>query len=392
MLWKTDLMRKLDSNNHSSNRREGSENSLQIVYRYEIRPTGEQEQKMFRTLKLCRHLYNKALEERITTYKTTGRGVTYSMQQNSLPALKKESPAYKTVHSQVLQDVLRRLNRAYQNFFEKRAGYPRFRNRDNYRSFTYPQVDAVRETFQRDGFIYLSKIGFVKMITHRVFESGRVSQINIIRKSNKWYANLTVELPDWEQVVEDIEKSVGVDMGLFHFYALSDGITIDTPGYFRKFERKLAKLQRRLSRKQKGSKNRLKAKARVAKTHERIANQRKDFLHRKSYHLVTDHDVIVMEELQVRNMAHNRHLAKSIHDASWSAFQNYVEYKCRKYGKQFIKVDPKGTSQMCICGNHVPKGLSVRIHKCPRCGLEEDRDVVSAKRILERGLKILRAA
>ena len=365
---------------------------MQTVYRFEIRPTGEQEQKMFRILKLCRHLYNRSLEERIAVYQATGRGVTYSMQQNSLPSLKKENPEYQSVHSQVLQDVLRRLDRAFQNFFEKRAGYPKFRNRDNYRSFTCPQVDAVRETFQRQGFVYLSKIGFVKIIAHRPFESDRVSQINVIRKSNKWYANLTVELANPEQIAGNLEKSVGIDMGLLHFYALSDGTTVDTPRFLRKSERKLVKLQRRLSRKKKGSKNRRKAKARVAKCHEKIANQRKDFLHRKSYHLVADHDVIVMEDLQIRNMAQNRHLAKSIHDASWSAFQNYVEYKCQKYGKQFIKVAPGGTSQTCTCGHQVPKDLSVRIHKCPRCGLEEDRDVVSAKLILERGLKILRAA
>ncbi len=113
---------------------------------------------------------------------------------------------------------------------------------------------------------------------------------------------------------------------------------------------------------------------------------------KKSYHLVTGHNVIVMEDLQVRNMVRNRRLAKSIHDASWSAFQKYTEYKCQKFGKQFVKVDPKGTSQRCTCGYPVFKDLSVRIHKCPLCGLVEDRDVVSAKLILERGLKILTAA
>jgi len=365
---------------------------LQIVYRFEIRPTPEQEQKMFCTLKLCRHLYNRCLEERITTYKATGKGVTYSMQQNSLPALKKETPDYKAVHSQVLQDVLRRLDRSYQNFFERRAGYPKFRNRDNYRSFTYPQVDIVRETFQREGFVYLSKIGFVKIISHRPFESDKVFQINVIRKSNQWYANLTVEISDPEQITGDIERSIGVDMGLLHFYALSDGTTIEAPKFLRKSEQKLAKLQRQLSHKKKGSKNRRKAKIKVTKYHEKIANQRKDFLHKESYHLVTGHDVIVMEDLQIRNMAQNRHLAKSIHDAGWSTFQKYTEYKCQRFGKQFVKVDPRGTSQECTCGNPVPKDLSVRIHKCPRCGLEEDRDVVSAKLILERGLKILTAA
>ncbi len=363
-----------------------------LVYSFEIRPTPEQEQKMFHTLKLCRHLYNRSLEERITTYKETGQGVTYSMQQNKLPALKKESPEYKTVHSQVLQDVLRRLDAAYQNFFEKRAKYPKFKNRDSYRSFTYPQVDNVSETFHKEGFVYLSKIGYVKIIAHRLFEPGCVFQINVAYKHNKWYANLTAELPDTEIISGSIDKAIGADMGLIHFYALSDGSTVDAPKYFRKSEKRLARLQRKLSRKKKGSKNRSNAKQRVAGCHERISNQRKDFLHKQSYHLVIDHDLIVMEDLQVRNMVQNHHLAKYISDASWSTFQKYVEYKCQKYGKVFLNVDPRGTSQMCTCGHPVPKDLSVRVHHCPACGLVEDRDVVSAKLILERGLNQLKAA
>jgi putative transposase len=161
--------------------------------------------------------------------------------------------------------VLRRLDHAYQNFFEDRAGYPKFRNRDNYRSFTYPQVDVVRETFQQEGSVYLSKIGFVKIIAHRPFESEKVFQINVIRKSNKWYANLTVELPDPGHIMGDIYKSIGVDVGLLHFYALSDGTTVEAPKFLRKSEQKLGKLQRKLSHKKKGSKNRRKAKTKVAK-------------------------------------------------------------------------------------------------------------------------------
>jgi putative transposase len=219
-----------------------------------------------------------------------------------------------------------------------------------------------------------------------------VFQINIIYKHDKWYANLTAELPDTEIISGSIDNAIGADLGLIHFYALSDGSTVDAPKYFRKSEKRLAKLQRKLSRKKKGSKNRNKAKAKAAQCHERIFNQRKDFLHKASYHLVIDHDLIVMEDLQVRNMVRNHHLAKSISDASWSIFQKYVEYKCQKYGKMFLKVDPRGTSQMCTCGHPVPKDLSVRVHRCPACGLVEDRDVVSAKLILDRGLNQLKAA
>jgi putative transposase len=209
---------------------------------------------------------------------------------------------------------------------------------------------------------------------------------------NKWYANLTAELPEADIVHSAFEKCVGIDVGLIHFYALSDGTTVDAPEFLRKSEKKLAKLQRRLSRKKKGSKNRNKAKFKVNKCHEKIVDQRRDFLHKKSYRLVKTYDVIVMEDLQVRNMVQNHHLAKSISDAGWSTFRKYAEYKCQKFGKQFIKIDPRGTSQVCICGQSVPKDLSVRVHRCPCCGLVEDRDVVSAKLILERGLMILKAA
>ena len=356
-----------------------------MVYRYEVYPSREQEHKLFHTLKLCRKLYNHALNERRETYKETGYGLTYNQQQNALPAFIKQNPEYSQVHSQVLQDVLRRLDSAYQHFFAKEAGYPRFKNRDHYSSLTYPQVDNVKRTFGRAGYIYLSKLGFVKMETHRKFPVEAIKRVNIKYHGGKWFANLTAEIPDVAPV-ENPSQAVGIDVGLNHFAVLSDEKVIDNPKYYRKMEKKLAKAQRRLSRKRKGSHNRGKAKVKVAKIHAKIANQRKDFLHQASVRVVRSYDLIVMEDLKVHNMVRNRRLAKSIHDAGWGQFRNYIRYKCERQGKQFILVDPKGTSQSCLCGESVPKDLSVRVHECPSCGLVMDRDLVSSKLILARGL------
>ena len=361
---------------------------MQIVYRFEIHPTKEQQELMFHILKLCRKLYNYALNERQETYKETGKGLTYNQQQNTLPLFVKENPEYKQFHSQVLQDVLRRLESAYQRFFAKEAGYPRFKNRDHYSSFTYPQVDNVKKTFSRPGSVYLSKIGFVKMETHREFPVETVTRVNVKYYGSKWYANLTAEIPD-VATSGDLGKAVGIDVGLNHFAVLSDETYIDNPRYYRKMEKKLAKAQRRLSRKKKGSHNRGKAKAKVARVHAKIANQRRDFLHQASIRMVRSYDLIVMEDLKVRNMVRNHRLAKSIHDAGWGQFRNYIRYKCERTGKLFIRVDPKGTSQTCLCGEHMLKDLRMRVHECPVCGLVMDRDLVSSKLILERGLRTI---
>ncbi len=363
---------------------------MQTVYRFEIKPTSQQKTIMFHILKLCRHLYNWALSERQRVYKETGQGLTYNKQQHLLPAYVKAHPEYKEVHSQVLQDVLRRLDFAYKRFFAKEAGYPRFKNRDHYVSCTYPQVDAVRKTFSKLGYIYLSKIGYVEMIAHREFDPGKVSRVNIKYHGGRWYANLTAEV-EIPQLTPAGRGSVGIDVGLEHFAALSDGTFIETPAYYRKSEKKLARLQRRLSRKKKGSHNRGKAKAKVAKLHARIANRRRDYLHKASLSIVKSYDIIVIEDLRIKNMVHNRRLAKSIYDAGWGQFGGYIGYKAERHGKIHIKVNPCGTSQECLCGTSVPKDLSVRVHQCPTCGLIAPRDLVSAKLIERRGLSLLTA-
>jgi len=352
-----------------------------IVHRFHIEPTKEQEQKLFQTLNLCRKLYNAALEQREICYRQRGKSPSCISQKNELPALKRELTEYKQINAQVLQDCLQRLDDAFQRFFSGLAGYPRYKDWDHYRSFTYPQADK-QDHLKKPGYIYLPKIGYVKMKAHFEFDTSKVSRINVKYHSGKWYVNLTSEIQEAELV--DIVKKVGIDVGLLTFAALSDGAKIENPRYFRKSEEKLARLQRRLSRKKKGSNNRGKAKAKVTRLHDKIASQRRDFLHKASYSIVQKYDMIAVENLAVKNMIRNRHLSKSIADAGWGKFVDYLEYKCLKYGKKLVKVPPGGTSQTCVCGTHAPKDLSVRVHECPECGLIADRDVVSAMVILQR--------
>jgi len=354
-----------------------------IVHRFHIEPTKEQEQKLFQTLNLCRQLYNVALQQREIYYRQRGKALSCTSQKNELPALKKELPEYKQVNAQVLQDCLQRLDDAFQRFFSGLAGYPRYKSREHYRSLTYPQADK-QDHFKKPGYIYLPKIGYVKMKAHFEFGSSNISRINVKNHNGNWYVNLT----SWIQEADAVKiiNKVGIDVGLLTFAALSDGTKIDNPKYFRKSERKLARLQRRLSRKKKGSNNRGKVRTKVIRLHDKITNQRRDFLHKISYGIVKKYDLIAVEDLAVKNMMKNHHLSKSIADAGWGKFVGYLRYKCLKYGKTFIKVPPGGTSQTCVCGAHAPKDLSVRIHNCPVCGLIADRDVISAMVILQRAV------
>ena len=354
-----------------------------IVNRFNIEPTAEQEQKMFRTLGLCRRLYNAALEQRETTYRQFRKSISCARQQNELPDLKKAFPEYKTVNAQVLQECLKRLETSFQRFFDHVSGYPHYKDRYHYSSFTYPQTDK-QDHFKKKGYIYMPKIGYVKLNAHHEFDPALVSRVNVKFHGEKWYVNLTSEIQEAEAV--EVLKRIGIDVGLKTFAALSDGSMIENPRFFRKSEKRLAKLQRQFSRKKKGSKNRGKAKAKVAKCHAKIANQRRDFLHKASYHIVQNYDFIAVEDLQIKNMVKNNCLSKSISDAGWGTFVTYIEYKSKKFGKVLVKVPPAGTSQTCVCGEHVQKDLSVRVHECPECGLRGDRDVVSAMVILQRAM------
>ncbi len=279
--------------------------------------------------------------------------------------MKKANPEYKQVQSQALQNVLRR----------------------DYTSFTIAQAEAERN-FGKKGYIYICKIGYVKLNQHRNFQPIEVKTINVKFHKNKWYVNLSMEV-DGANLIAKFDNCVGIDMGIKDIVITSNGEVYKNPKWLQKSEKEIIKLQRKLSKKKKGSKNRLKAKKKHQNLHEKITNQRRDYLHKVSYNIVQDNDLICIEELQTSNMMKNHKLAKSIANVSWNRLSLYLEYKTELYGKVFVTVDPKNTSQKCSsCGKIVKKDLSERRHVCPYCSLVLDRDYNAAINILKKGLKL----
>ena len=364
---------------------------MQRAYRYRIYPTKGQESTLTEWLNTCRILYNLSLSERKEAYKRDKSSINYYDQANALKEGKRGNGYLNAVHSQVLQEVLKRLDKAFQNFFRRvkrgeKPGYPRFKAEDRFNSFTFPQSGFKIEA----GKLVLSKIGAIKLVQHREIPAeGIIKTCAIKRAVDQWYVSFTVELPDVEtEMPIGIKTAVGVDLGLTEMATLSTGEKIDNPKWLRGSEKKLAKEQRRLARKKRGSSNRKKQKAIVGMVHRKIRNQRNDFHHKISKGLVVDYDLIVFEDLLVRNMVKNKYLAKSISDAGWNQLVSFASYKAAEAGKVVELVNPNGTSQLCSgCGAEVRKSLAVRTHRCPHCGLVMDRDENAAINILNRGLE-----
>lgn len=317
---------------------------------------------------------------KINTYKETGKNLSQFDLNNSLVGLKKEHPSLKKVHSQALQNVNQRISFAFNGFYNRmqkgeKPGFPRFKGRNRYDSLTYPQSG-----FSLDEKLYVSKIGNIKIVQHRAIE-GRIKTLTIKQTpTGKWFATFCAE-QDKRKAVRNDFVMAGIDMGLSHFYADSLGKIADNPRFLRKSGQKLAQIQKKHSRKKKGGKNRSKSRLKVALVHEKIANQRNDFLHKESRKLVGLYSIIAVEKLSIRNMMQNRHLSKSIADASWRKFLQMLAYKVEETGGKLLKVNAQGTSQYCICGNEVKKTLAVRIHKCNKCWICIDRDIMSAMMI-----------
>jgi len=360
---------------------------MRKTFQYRIYPNKNSEVNSIRTLSTCRYLYNEKLAERKKQAELNRlkkqfdvfpwgkpEWINYYDQKLDLTATK--TPYQKEVHSQVLQDVIKRVDRSFKNFFNG-FGYPRFQGRDRYNSFTYPQSGFEL----KDGELILSKIGRFKIIQHREIE-GIIKTCTIKRYVDQWYVSFSCEIE--EPIPVEIKTKIGIDVGLIDLITLSNGNQIKPPKFLRESEDKLTREQKRLSRKMKRSGKRKKQVIIVAKVNRRIRNQRKDFAHKLSRMLVDTYDLIKFEDLQIQNMVQNHCLAKSISDAGWYQLMNFTEYKAEYAGKFVEFVNPAGTSQTCICGFHVPKDLSVRIHICPSCGLVMGRDQVSAMLIENR--------
>jgi putative transposase len=358
--------------------------SVRKTYKYRLSPTPEQEQALDTVLWRCRTLYNVDLDERKTAWERCGVSLNYYHQANELPDLKAACSEYGEVHSQVLQDVLRRLQRIFQAFFQRiqrgeKAGFPRFKGCNRYRSFTYAQYGngAVVD----GGVLSLSKIGCIAIRLHRPIE-GTPKTVTIRREADGWYVCFAcADVPI--QPLPATGQETGIDMGLESFATLANGQPIFNPSYYRRAEAYLRRCQRRVARRKKGSHRRAKAVKVLARAHQHIANQRRDFHQQQAVKLVRAYDSIAYEDLRTANMVRNHHLAKSIQDAGWSQFLNILTFKAASAGKRVEVVSPAYTSQRCSgCGVLVHKGLSVRWHFCPECGTSLHHDHNAALNIL----------
>src|SRR5659263_153539 len=329
---------------------------MKKTYQFRIYPNKNQEVVLNSTLSTCRRLYNDSLAERKRQAelneleRTFGicpwgkpEWLNYYDQANNLSESKTEFQ--KEVFSQVLQNVLKRVERSFKNFFNV-FGYPRFQGRDRYNSFTFPQSGFKIE----DGKLNLSKIGNIKIVLHREIE-GKIKTCTIKRDIDQWYVSFSCQI-DRPLIPVEIKTITGIDVGLISLMTFSNGEKIEPPKYLRASEKRLAREQIHLSKKKKGSNNRNGQRIVVAKVHQRTRFQRKDFNHKLSKELVEDYDNVVFEKLQIQNMLKNHCLAKSIVDASWSQLINLTIYKAEYAGKIVELDNPNGTSQTCICGYH----------------------------------------
>jgi len=363
---------------------------MRRCYKFRLYPSNGQKEKLQKTLDACRHLYNSALAERKEAWEKSKERVSYRMQQNNLPQLKQENEELQNVHSQVLQDALRRLDKAFKHFFRRvknkeKPGHPRFKGMDRYGSFTYSQFGFK----VKEGRLFLSKIGLLSIKLHRGIE-GSVKTCTMKREANRWFAVFAVEKEEAIATRGSIANAIGIDAGLESLITLSTGEAIEPPEFYRKGEERLALEHRRLAKKKKASKNRARQKLKLQITYMKIADQRRDFLHKLSRKLVNEYDFIAYENLNVRNMVRNHYLAKSIHDAAWSMLLGMIGYKAEEAGSRIAKVGPEYTSQECSgCGVLVKKSLSVRTHNCMSCGLVLNRDHNAALNILKKGLEQL---
>ncbi|MDY7005024.1 MAG: transposase [Cyanobacteriota bacterium] len=382
---------------------------MRTAYQYKLRPNKQQIATIEMWLELLRRQYNYRLGERFSWWSENRCPVNacplvmpipqlrdnpnYYSQKRDLVNTKDKFPDYKLIHSQVLQDCIKRVKLAFDRWLTAdqsgyKLGRPRFKGKGRYRSFTYPQIkqDCIQENK-----INLPKIGKIKFIQHRPLPLGfQIKTVTISRKADGYYVTLSLEdksVPALSCEVEPtLKNTLGIDMGLKEFLVTSEGESVPIPQYYRKCQQRLKTLQKRLSRKKKGSKRWLKALLAVAKQHKKVADKRKDFHFKTANELLLKAEVIAHENLNIKGLAKTR-LSKSINDAGWGQFLTILTVKAENAGQKTIAMNPKNTSQDCSnCGEKVDKELNIRTHSCPHCGIVIDRDVNAAINIKNRAV------
>lgn len=388
---------------------------MRTAYQYRLRPTSKQVALMGEWLELLRRQYNYRLGERFKWYEQNRCDINacplichlpqlkdnpdFYSQKRGLVCTKALFPEYKSIHSQVLQDCVERVKKTFERWLKgdcngKKSGKPRFKGMGRYRSLTFPQM---KQDCVKGKFINLPKIGWVKLIEHRLLPDGfKIKTATVTCKVDGWYVTLSLEDASVPVLTADapvLENTTGIDMGLKSFLVDDSGRDEPIPQHYRASEKRLKRLQRSVSRKQKGSNRRKKSVKRVAKAHLKVSNQRKDFQYKTAKKLLSQGKHIAHEKLNIRGIARTR-LAKSTHDAGWGQFLQILSIKAERAGLLTIAVNPNGTSQDCSgCGAKVPKTLKDRLHACPECRLTIERDHNAAINIKYRavGHSVLKA-
>ena len=373
------------------------------TYKYKLRPSKKKESIFFQYLGVCRLIYNECLSFKIMMYRDHQMSVGKTQLQKEVKELAKAFDWIKSVHSQVRQNAIHRLLNTYDNFFKRGAGFPKFQKRGFYNSFTYPQGVKLNGNY-----IYLPKIGWVKKYKNQELPSDvKIKTTTIIKEADGWHVSIVIETDQKYQFPFDESQATGYDVGVKYYYVSSDGEFVENPSFLKQYARRIKILNRKLSGQVKGSKSREKTKLILKKTYQKLSRKRKDFIHKLTWNIVKNNSIIVVEDLNIKNMtksakgdaeSHGKNvkqksgLNRVLLDLSAHEFYRQLEYKSNWYGRKFIKVNPRYTSQECSNCGHISKNnrKTQSEFTCESCGFSVNADENASQNILGRGFALYR--